>query len=731
MRNKCLYILYLIYIIIAGFTSCTETDVEWGDGRKALELRVQCSSVGETRADGVMGGEHALNEDLIKTLHYFLYKKGETSGNALFMGSSKLEAGTQDEAVIRVPLNDNELNEVLFPRPANECEVYVIANLPDDVEIPSNTSVDNLKAMVMETDFKGAITQSSFVMDGLGTVQIVNRNKILAAAGEVPLARLAAKFSLRISVAESFTDKDGVVWTPVVSSLAVSMWRAASRATLSASVADGLFDYDARGKTVERTETVDDAARTFQLFHPFYSYPRTWEFQSEDALSFSIVLPWKCTLPGGDQKFQNCYYRVFPNTMQLERNNWYNMDLNIGVLGSFSPTDEPVVIDNLTYKVVDWKNGWADWSSGLEMETDLLGAYYLIVEQNEYALNNKDNFSLPFITSHECIIRDLKVTVPDFGNDSNPTKTDRDITSRALAENWLTLDGNVIRLNHKLNNDFINTSDYDYAPYTFTFILCHKNEPEDFKEELTIIQYPAITIEAHLNSDYAANPNNKGGYQFVNGRASNSSGSGDYGGAHGLRGNNTNPNMYVITTTVLPAGSDFVLGDPREEAETNPLATNAAMAPGVEGGANRRLSWYHKTITGSEVQNMISPKFRIASSYGVTNQITHQNAINRAASYQEDGYPAGRWRVPTMAEVRFIIKLSSDGKIPTLFSEGSKYWCANGSVTPQDGGGYTTSLSTTGNGPVRCVYDDWYWERSAVPRLSNYTIFTWGDEKSN
>ena len=729
MSKNCLYnILYLI-IIMVGLCSCTENAGEWGDSRKMLELTVQCSSVGATRADGVMGGEHALNEDLIKTLHYFLYRKGETSANALFMGSNTLEAGTQDNAVIRVPLNDSELNEMLFPRPANECEVYVIANLPDGVEIPANTSVDNLKALVINTDFQGSTTQPSFVMDGLGTATIVNRNKVLAAAGEVPMKRLAAKFSMRISVSDSFMDTDGVVWTPVIPQLSVSMLKGASSANLSATIADGLFDYDTRNKTGERTETVDVKTKTFQLFHPFYSYPRTWEFQSADALSFSIVLPWTCQLPDGGQKYQNCYYRVFPNTMHLERNNWYNIDLNIGVLGSFSATDDPVVIDNLTYKVVDWKNGRGDWSSGLEMNAELLGAHYLIVEQNEYQLNSKDNFTLSFITSHECVIKNLKVTIPDFGSDSNPKKTDKDITSKATAENWLTLDGNLIRLNHKLNNDFVNTTDYDCAPYTFTFTLCHKNNEERFYENLTITQYPAITIEAHLNSDYAANSNNKGGYQFVNGTASNSNGNGDYGGAHGLRGGNTNPNMYVITTTVLPAGSDFVLGDPREEDASNPLATNAVMAPGVEGGANRRLSWYHKTIGDNSVQNMISPKFRIASSYGVTNQITHQNAINRAASYQEDGYPAGRWRVPTMAEVLFIIKLSSDGKIPTLFSEGSKYWCANGSVTPQSGGGYATSLGTSGSGPVRCVYDDWYWERSAVPRLSNFSVFTWGDEK--
>ena len=730
MRNWCHNILYII-VIVAVFCSCTESEMDGCAGKKVLELRVECSSATGTRADGVMGGEHALNEDLIKTLHYFLYQRGKTSENALFAGSYTMEDNTQDEAVIRVPLDDDELNGMLFPRPVNECDVYVIANLPDDVEIPANTSVDNLRTMVIETDFNGSMPQGSFVMDGMGIVQIVNRNKVLAASGEISMKRLAAKFSVRISIVDSFTDADGAVWKPSVTALSVSMLNAASRTTVEAVSGDKLFKYDARSKTGERTETVDAVTRTFQLYHPFYSYPRSWEFQSADAMYFTIVLPWECTLPNGDKKFQNCYYRVFPNTMQLDRNNWYNMDLHIGVLGSFSPTDEPVVIDGLTYKVVDWKNGWADWSSGLDMETELLGAHYLVVEQNEYSLNNKEKFSIPFITSHECMIKNLKVTVPDFGNDANPKKTDRDITATAVAGNWLTLDGNIIRLNHKLNNDFVNTSDYDYAPYTFTFTLCHRNNEERFYENLTIVQNPAIIIEAHLNSDYEANPNNKGGFQFVNGMASNNNGNGDYGGAHGLRGNNTNPNMYVITTTVLPAGSDFILGDPREATESNPLATNAVVAPGVEGGASRRLSWYHKTMTGSEVQNMISPKFRIASSYGVTNQITHQNAINRAASYQEDGYPAGRWRVPTMAEVRFIIKLSSDGKIPTLFSEGSAYWCANGSVTPRNGGGYTTSQSTSGNGPVRCVYDDWYWERSAVPRLSDFTVFTWGDEKSN
>jgi len=731
MKNKRIhYILSCLACMLAAFCSCVEQEQGANPDQKGLELRLSCLAPNRTRAENVMGGEQGLNENLIRTLHYFFYHNGKTSENAVLAGSMTLEQNTQGEAVIRIPVNDAEVNNVLFPRPANECEMYVIANLPEEIELPANTSIDNLKELVINSDFKSEYPQSAFVMDGLGKAKLIDRNRTLAASAEIPVDRLAAKFSVRISVAASYTDEDEVVWTPDLDGLSVSMSNAASRTTIGATMGDALFNYESREQINATVEQVDGVNKTFFLFRPFYSYPRQWDYKSSDAVSFYIVLPWQCKM-GGVTRYENCYYKVYPNTMQLERNNWYNVDLNIGVLGSFTQTQDMIEIENLTYKVVDWKNGYLDWSSGMEIDTELLGAHYLIVDRNVYTVNNKNQYSIPFMTSHECTIKDLKVTVTDFGSDDNPKKTDRDLTQTAIANNWLTLDGSTIRLNHPLNNDFINTSDYDYAPYKFSFTLCHKNNEERFNEQITIMQNPAITIEACMNSDYAANSNNKGGFQFVNGTPSNERGNGNYGGAWGLRGGNTNPNMYVITTTVLPAGSDFILGDPRDENESNPPGNNAVLAPGVEGGNDRRLSWYHQTMADAGVENMISPKFRIASSFGVTNDVTHANAINRAATYQEDGYPAGRWRVPTMAEVRFIIKLSSDGKIPTLFSNGSAYWCANGSVTPRDGGGYSISTSISGNNPVRCVYDDWYWEQSAVPRLTNYNVFTWGDENTD
>ena len=46
--------------------------------------------------------------------------------------------------------------------------------------------------------------------------------------------------------------------------------------------------------------------------------------------------------------------------------------------------------------------------------------------------------------------------------------------------------------------------------------------------------------------------------------------------------------------------------------------------------------------------------------------MSYSDAEKRCAAYQEDGYPAGRWRVPTKAEVKYIIQLSGWGVIPVL-----------------------------------------------------------------
>ena len=223
--------------------------------------------------------------------------------------------------------------------------------------------------------------------------------------------------------------------------------------------------------------------------------------------------------------------------------------------------------------------------------------------------------------------------------------------------------------------------------------------------------------------------------------------------------------MLVFSVSSVE-GTDYVIGDPREEVVNSDFINEKhnsdrysiwASAPGVEGGAARSLQNYYATdvsdaynnknansgniydnstyaAAGERTYKMIAPKFRIASGYCVMQTFYDENDYyhymkKRCASYQEDGYPAGRWRLPTAAEVEFIVDLSNKGKIPTLFNNTIRYWCAHGYLRVNSGQVGITHTAYVGDGAsVRCVYDDWYWGSDPVLTTeADKRKFTWGD----
>ena len=111
-----------------------------------------------------------------------------------------------------------------------------------------------------------------------------------------------------------------------------------------------------------------------------------------------------------------------------------------------------------------------------------------------------------------------------------------------------------------------------------------------------------------------------------------------------------------------------------------------------------------------------------------------KGAALRCASYQEHGFPAGRWRLPTTAEILYIIELQRLNKIQQLFYGGNTYFSATDRVKANSDNTYTlTEKLGEDNNSVRCVYDEWYWgsEREAIKnsQYDNYGgyQFTWGD----
>lgn len=337
----------------------------------------------------------------------------------------------------------------------------------------------------------------------------------------------------------------------------------------------------------------------------------------------------------------------------------------------------------------------------------------------------------------------------------------------ADSEGWsmIVTGRESITFKHNLKNE-TTSGDYDVAPYTIRMRIRHQGDGADlYYTDVTIEQRPAIIIKPEANSGGTSNY----GYGYVNGgqntgqnvtdngRYANpryTSTDGSWTSSSNLNdywtyylgsspsdlsnSSNKNTNMYVIETSVLPTtGSvaNYVLGDPRSRTIDNLSGGNTPWSQSkasVQGG-DRRISYYYPA-GGAEYSNFIAPKFRIASSFGSTAPVTYDNAKRRCASYQEDGYPAGRWRLPTVAEITYMAQLTKDKLIPRLLggddSSNTDYWSNNGYVTVP-GGTSTSSLSDntdkTGTRYVRCVYDEWYWEDTTKEKVTK-TTFTWGDQ---
>lgn len=123
---------------------------------------------------------------------------------------------------------------------------------------------------------------------------------------------------------------------------------------------------------------------------------------------------------------------------------------------------------------------------------------------------------------------------------------------------------------------------------------------------------------------------------------------------------------------------------------------------------------------GSEEQDIIAPKLLVSSALNANSGLTFDQAVKRGATYQEAGFPAGRWRLPSEAEIAFIVARQRDGVIPALYATNSYYWSGSGRLVyiPTDvnaGIMFYTPAEATAAGSTkttyscRFVYDLWYW----------------------
>lgn len=478
------------------------------------------------------------------------------------------------------------------------------------------------------------------------------------------------------------------------------------------------------------------------------------------------------------------YYKVLlPDPMTLS-NTWYQLTINLApgtenepeveveavyrVANWIGGGEEGVdgVLKDIKYLIVDRSD-----------ETPVGGSSSFVTYTT--------GISIPYSASNPVIFKVVEGTFTDFSNETpseftfielnaqgnqvlhRPNQGDNDrkhlgyingttwteVTNVSTINSWFKFDNgsNVgapegyLVMNHDLNAD-LTSRFFDASPYTFTVDI-YLQRDMTLVERVVIVQYPQTYIEAQestIKTYYGNNRANYSGYIFINGETTvntSQGGTTDWTGIFtvGSTYGNTNHNMYILTTGVL-SDSSKRLGDPRESTSYN-AAKNVGStgttptfitAPAV-GGGNRRLSTYYPTDS-EKSPTFIAPKLRISSAFGRRGgnnsggnntdnyRYNYASAWNRCAAYQEDGYPAGRWRLPTEAEILYVNTLANRGFIPQMFySRTTPYWSATPGRATQGGNWVSVQQAST-----RCVYDDWYWGSKPVSGAQN--TFMWGDE---
>ena len=739
-------IIASVFAALLSLASCQRESVNEAPDGEGLRLTFTCSTIG-TKAEKPGTG----NENLIKTLDVFLFPAA--GGKHLHHWRFTPEIEDSFTCFIQAAVIDEA-----------DYKVYSIANYPgpetDFVIGGEKATQAQLQALALSESSYHTFTAAAgsdltpaanedlcLVMTGLAeniTVQVVPGQTLVGKA-EIDLKRLPSKVTMDFYLKDEVVYTKGDItetWTPLSdgNNIRVYLCGAVSDAFVGgADDSSPIFDYLPNLDNTAITGKADFSTAFSST--SFYTYPDSWSYGASNEPYIKLIVPWKLSrsTAGIVQESQKeFYYKVMLPTYKFESNNWYHLVLDVTQLGGDAEDDAVNV--PCGYQVLDWR-------TMTEISSAMAPGYYLDVnvpdmQDIRFYGNTVD---IPYFASGPVEIKSRRKEYDDF-----TTGEHKNVDATEVGN---STEGNYIHISNVLNYDFTSTN-YDVSPYKFTIVLKLKGDNSGlYDKTLVVTQYPPLYI---TNTDTRNNDDSRpniyvNGYYETSGdsRAWDSVGpttTGTIGSTnipHYLghvnanteaiptsgSGTNVNPNLYSVTTTILKFAPvvdgqplETVLGDPRAAA-TNEYQNILKGRTGSESLVNYRP-------TADDTQNVISPKFISASSYGKTYAVSYEGARKRCAAYQEYGYPAGRWRLPTKAEILFLQKLNSDNKIPSLFNPTTTngYWAAGQLLYLKGSGGEDRFLDMTGatnsansetvrtniggtnyNGFVRCVYDTWYW----------------------
>ena len=718
MMRRRLYAFLAVLPVLFGCTGEALDDAQ--ETTAGIRLDVWCNYPPESSkagTSGILAGDDNYNENLIEAVDFFFFPGSSPSGAATW--HIRKTSGRKGYDVFLIDEVDAEtINTKIFPSlpvDTRTATVFAVANYPgtlvvDEADLSPYT-MEYLQSLKVDTDFVTPSKQDSFMMGGSTLLLLRGRNQVMAAVGSIHLERYAAKLTVAVKVEESVTLDNSEVWYPMLDQMEVYLVEAVKTVNLAGLDPEPLyFSYSGNRRRFD-TPPVDGYYNTT----PMYMYPQTWTYGATTGYDrepyIKLVMPWRRGAENGFSGIQKQFYYkiVIPDDIRGEeyfrrftRNTHYHLNIDVGILGA--ETDESAIpITPCSCYIVYWQD-----KEVVIKQAEIGTARYLSVEKESYILHNVPDQTIRYVSSHSAVIKEgsIRVTRPYYGESSAGSEVlggtvrtaasgdiyekgtlylDYSLSQRMAlngGEDWLSNTGDAIEFHHDLNNDYSSVT-FDYSPYTVSFTIVHEDRPDDarYTRNITLVQRPAVPQGIHPFGHCVH-------WRII----------GFTGGSR---------NIFKISATVLPSGTDFVIGDPRTDVVDN-LGKEFHEFEDVDGNT-RSLTHYYPTENSDRTRNMMAPSYRIASKHGGVEfgGISKERARYRCATYQEDGFPSGRWRLPTSGEIRFMAMLSSNKAFTFLFTTGSTYWSANGAITVGSGGTVTESSSSTAL--ARCVYDTWYW----------------------
>ena len=535
---------------------------------------------------------------------------------------------------------------------------------------------------------------------------------------------------------------------------------------------DDFFMYNSRGFIPEITYRNDNPKDTaYVAGSPFYSYPMKWETSDSHAPFIKIILEWSAYVqdtthttgtymkhmaadgesmyqtgdsvivnshdlnqgtPVDKYQRQKFYYKIaIPSDKNILYSNvWTKIQLYVALLGGME--DEAAVDVIGRYYVVDWNDPNVSGGGNLTA-----GKYLsLSTPRDTFYIYGGNSIEIPVQSSHDLEVYYNSQSTTD---PHNPTATYPIYTSTTAATGRLTYhtssssennytikaDGRKkVTLTHNLVSNLDSVSSRDIATITYNFRIQHKDNPTTFFKDITVIQYPSIYLETIEPGDAYVD-----GRKAVRGQSVNTP---YYYLRFGYNDNNTDATIYHVHITAFNGKSryytprrqnvtpdekyEYIITDPRVNAGWGAGDIVAYGPTGTTGGTSWPTTTVQNMMVGTQTANLIAPSFIVSSRWGRPGGgVNYETAQKRCATYQEAGYPAGRWRLPTEAEVYFLFTLQTKGLITELYTTGSGtygYWASSGYVFGRYWTTGTPDFRTLNNGEVasiRCVYDTWFW----------------------